>query len=363
METTFTRVPYVNVALIVITSLIFFMPEGVLSSSDLNEFVLRGWNVSGLIGNIFLHGDIFHLLGNMLFLWIFGNAICAAVGNISYGFLYLFLGIIAAVFHLSADAHPAIGASGAINGVVGMSLVLFPKNKLHCWYWFFIPIIWLWRSGRFRISVYWMVLYWLVFDIIGSIGSPDGIAHWAHLGGLIGGILIASCALKFKLVESYHYTIFDIIAGRSEEEDRILSTTIEKQVNTVIESGIILPQTEESNDQSESVMTAPPPPVPTSPDIQLKKCVGSGTSLTLYIVNNGAPMNSLTLKVPQGVKAQLSPTIAFRRGETGSIRFNTDNITIDSIEFIISYNDSSKIPQKIRFRCVPVASTLEVVAS
>jgi membrane associated rhomboid family serine protease len=357
METTFTCVPYVNVGFIIITSLIFFMPEVFLSSSDLNDFVLRDWSASSLIGNMFLHGNFFHLLGNMLFLWIFGNAVCAAVGNVSYFFLYIFLGIIAAVFHLSADAHPAIGASGAINGVVGMALVLFPKNKLHCWYWL------LWISGRFTVCTYWMILYWFVFDIIGSAGSPDGIAHWAHIGGLIGGILIAVCAIKFKLIESYHYTIFDIIAGRNEKEDRIRSSVIEQQVNTAIVSGFIAPQLEESIDQNASVSVAPPPPVPTFPDIQLKKCVGGGTSLTLYIVNNGATMNSLSLKLPQGVKAQLSPTIAFRRGETGSIRFSTDNIPIDSIEFIIVYNDSLKAPHKIRFRCVPSTSALEVVTT
>jgi hypothetical protein len=91
--------------------------------------------------------------------------------------------------------------------------------------------------------------------------------------------------------------------------------------------------------------------------------VGGGTSLTLYISNNGAPMISPILKVPQGVKAQMSPTTIFRRGETGSIRFSTDNIPIDSIEFIIAYFDSAKTPQKMRLKCVPAATTLEVVSA
>ena len=130
LETTFTRIPYVNAALIVITSIIFFLPEQIFPLADQEAFVLRDWEISGLLGNMFLHGGFMHLLGNMLFLWIFGNAICATVGNGAYGFLYICLGVIAAAVHLVVDGHPAIGASGAINGIVGMSLVLFPRNKI-----------------------------------------------------------------------------------------------------------------------------------------------------------------------------------------------------------------------------------------
>ena len=369
LETTLTRIPYANAALIVITSIIFFLPEQLFSMSDQESLVLRNWDASGLLGNMFLHGGFFHLLGNMFFLWIFGNAICATVGNISYGFVYLCLGVIAAVVHLSFDARPAIGASGAINGIVGMAFVFFPRNKIHVWYFFAIPFIWLFKIGTFATKTYWMVLYWLVFDILGSMGSPDGIAHWMHLGGFAGGIILAVCALKFNLVESHSLTLFDILAGRKEEDELWRTNTIEQQVAVEVPSGFIAPQHEESSDPFSATtaplvsLIPPPRPVPKVPDIQLKRCIGNETLITLYIINNGASMNSLRLKVPQGVTAKISQTKFLRQGESGWIRFSTAETPIDSIEFILAYQDFGNTLHKMRFRCVPHSSSLEVVST
>ena len=367
METTFTRIPYANAALIVVTSLIFFVAPLMLSHEDIEQFVLRDWNLAGLIGCNFLHGGFFHLLGNMLFLWIFGNAVCSAVGNGAYAFLYIFLGMFSGAVHLMADGQPAIGASGAINGIVGMTLVLFPRNKLYCWYWFFIPVLWLWKSGTFAVKTYWMILAWLVFDIFGSIGEPDGVAHWMHIGGLAGGVILAFTALKFNLIETYHHTLLDVVEGRSERDELQRTINLEQQVATgvMLESVPLVPV--EGNGQTpettETVSPPPPAPLPTIPDIQLKKCVGDGTSVVLYIINNGATMNSLMLRAPQGVRVQMSPAKALRRGENGSIRFSTENTVIDSIEFIIAYQNSGKEQHKIRYRCVPAESKLEVVSS
>ncbi|RPI06076.1 MAG: rhomboid family intramembrane serine protease [Ignavibacteriae bacterium] len=363
LETTFTRMPYANAALIVITSLIFFLPEQIFPMADQESLVLRDWEISGLLGNMFLHGGFFHLLGNMLFLWIFGNAICATVGNGAYISIYVFLGIIAGVVHLLVDGRPAIGASGAINGIVGMALVLFPRNKIHVWYLFAIPIVWLFKAGKFATKALWMVVYWLVFDILGSIGSPDGIAHWMHIGGFAGGMIIAICALKFNLLESYHLTLFDMFAGRTEEEELARTLALEQQVALRVPAGTIAPLIEQRNGP-QTVPTAPPPrPLPAVPDIQLKRCVGEESTVVLYIVNNGAPMNALNLRVPQGVTAKMSQSKSIRRGETGWIRFSTEGIPIDSIEFIIGYQDTKNAPHKMRFRCKPQSSTLEVVSA
>jgi membrane associated rhomboid family serine protease len=371
LETTFTRIPYTNAALIAITSIIFFLPEQLFPMEDKQALVLSNWDASGLLGNMFLHGSFFHLLGNMLFLWIFGNAICSTVGNVAYGFLYICLGIIAGVVHLVIDGHPAIGASGAINGIVGMALVLFPRNKIHSWYFFAIPLIWLFKAGKFATNAFWMVLYWLVFDILGSMGSPDGIAHWMHIGGFAGGMIIAMCAVKFNLIETHHLTLFDMLAGRTEEDELFRTSVLERQVAVGVPAGFIAPDVEVMTDPfsvapAPAPALAPPPPpqpVPTIPDIQLKRCVGDETLITLYIVNNGASMNSLNLKVPQGVTAQISQSKCFRRGESGWIRFSTIDTPIDSIEFIITYQDSKNAAHKMRFRCIPQSSILEVVSA
>ena len=363
LETTFTRIPYANAALIVITSIIYFLPEQIFPMSDRQSLVLHNWEVSGLLGNMFLHGNIFHLLGNMLFLWIFGNAICATVGNVAYVFLYISLGIIAGVVHLAVDAHPAIGASGAINGIVGMALVLFPRNKIHSWYFFAIPLIWLFKAGTFATKTFWMVLYWLVFDIFGSMGSPDGIAHWMHIGGFAGGMIIAICALKFNLIESYHLTFFDMLAGRTEEDELARTLALEQQITVGVPAGYIAPKIEETNNPFSISPATLSQPIPTVPDIQLKRCVGDGTLITLYIVNNGASINSLNLRVPKGVTAKISQSKCLRRGESGWIRFSTDGTPIDSIEFIITYQDSGNAAHKMRFRCIPYSSTLEVIST
>jgi membrane associated rhomboid family serine protease len=363
LETTFTRVPYANAALIAVTSLLYFLPEEIFPSADKQSLVLHNWDVSSLLGNMFLHGSFFHLLGNMLFLWIFGNAVCASVGDAAYVVLYLCLGVIAGVVHLVVDGRPAIGASGAINGIVGMALVFFPRNKIHSWYFFAIPFIWLFKAGTFATKAYWLVLYWLIFDILGSIGSPDGIAHWMHIGGFAGGMIIAVCALKFNLIVSNHLNLFDMFAGRTEEEELARSLALEQQVGFAAPAGYGVPLIEGTGEPIAVSSLPPPLPIPAVPEIQLKRCVGSGTLITLYIVNNGASINSLNLKVPRGVTAQITPSKYFRRGESGWIRFSTTDTHIDSIEFIIAYQDSAKTLHKMRFHCIPSASTLEIVSA
>jgi membrane associated rhomboid family serine protease len=138
----------------------------------LNTFVLDGYLFSGLIGHMWLHGGFFHLFGNILFLWIFGNAVCAKIGNVYYLLVYLLLGIFAAVTHLVFNGDWAIGASGAVNGIVGLYLVLFPQNDITCYFFmlFFYRPYW----KEFTLSSYWMILFWLVFDIFGMIQIFSG---------------------------------------------------------------------------------------------------------------------------------------------------------------------------------------------
>ena len=147
--------------------------------------VLQDWNPIGMLGHVFLHGGFFHLLGNMMFLWVFGNAVSETLGSLKYLLLFLALGVLAGAVHLLLDGNRAIGASGAINGIVGFYLILFPINRVTCGYWIFI------RPGTFQISGYWLVFIWFVLDLFGAILRPDGqIAYWAHLGGLFAGLVL-----------------------------------------------------------------------------------------------------------------------------------------------------------------------------
>ena len=177
---------------------------GQAAPAPMARFVLNGWTIRGLFGYMWLHGGIIHLVGNLLFLWIFGNAVCAKIGNLAYLPIYIFLGVFAGVAHLLFHTGAGVGASGAIMGVVGMYLVFFPENDITCyfiWVLFFHPVI-----REFTISSYWMVLFWLAFDILGAAISGGGrVAYFAHLGGFAAGFSLAILMLKMNWVQMYKY--------------------------------------------------------------------------------------------------------------------------------------------------------------
>lgn len=181
----------------------------------LATFVLDGWRLKGLLGYMWLHGGLLHLLGNMWFLWVFGNAVCAKVGNLRYLLLYVLLGVAAGVAHLLTSSGTAVGASGAINGIVGMYLVLFPQNDITC-YW--SPIIIYWR--RFTLSSFWIILIWLSWDIIGAffLSSGSNVAYFAHLGGFGAGFAIAvlMCHRGWLRMERYERSLLQIWQERKQ---------------------------------------------------------------------------------------------------------------------------------------------------
>ena len=131
------------------------------------DLLLQGWGLKGLLGYMWLHGGLSHLLGNLLFLWVFGNAVCAKVGNLRYILLYVLLGVVAGMAHLLTSRGALLGASGAINGVVGMYLVLFYENEVTCLFAFW-PIVFFYVRW-FAVSGIWIILLWLLWDIVGAL--------------------------------------------------------------------------------------------------------------------------------------------------------------------------------------------------
>ena len=199
------RWPISNFAILAVILVTFIWEVTTLVGGNpqaVEPFVLDGWNPLGMIGHIFLHGGLMHLIGNMLFLWIFGNAVCEKVGNIAYPFIFLGLGVFAGVIHNVMDGDPAIGASGAINAIVGMFVVWFPLNAISVFYfvWLFIVFI---RYGTFDLSSYWLILLWLIFDVWGAVSGSGDVAYWAHLGGFASGVVLAWLLTQFKMVTIY----------------------------------------------------------------------------------------------------------------------------------------------------------------
>jgi membrane associated rhomboid family serine protease len=138
-----------------------------------------------LLSYMFLHGDWWHLLGNMLFLWVFGDNVEDAMGFFRFLLFYLLCGVIAGLAH--AFAHPVsegplIGASGAIGGVVGAYLLLYPRVKMWVLAFARIPL---------KIPAYLMVGAWLAFQIIAVISQVESdTAWWAHIGGFAAGLVL-----------------------------------------------------------------------------------------------------------------------------------------------------------------------------
>jgi membrane associated rhomboid family serine protease len=150
-----------------------------------------------LITHILVHNDMWHLAGNMLILFIFGNAINGKLGHLSFLGLYLIFGILAGLCWLLLDrGFAALGASGAIMGICGVYLVLYPKNEVSILWWFFI------RGGTIEIASYWLLLLWFVGDLIGCFAGGDGIAYVAHLGGAIAGFAVGLFLVVNDWVES-----------------------------------------------------------------------------------------------------------------------------------------------------------------
>jgi membrane associated rhomboid family serine protease len=137
---------------------------------------------------MFLHADILHLVGNMLFLWVFGDNIEDALGHVRFLVFYLVCGVIAGltfVFMMPDAAHaniPLIGASGAVAGCVGAYLVLHPKVRV----WVLI-----FRVIPFKISAAWALGAWVIMQFVMALmPQNDSVAWWAHVGGLIVGALL-----------------------------------------------------------------------------------------------------------------------------------------------------------------------------
>ena len=148
-------------------------------------FVPARFSLEGLFGAMFLHGDFMHLLGNMLFLFIFGFALEIALGRWAYLGLYLLSGVAAHLLWWAVD--PAwvtgVGASGAISGLMGMYVGVFGLRRINFFYWLG-PLI-----GYFRAPALWILPVWIGKELFGLLQAGDNVNYLAHLGGLLAGFL------------------------------------------------------------------------------------------------------------------------------------------------------------------------------
>jgi len=195
------RTPYVTYALMALNIGIFLSYVGLYSDNRAIFAFYDAWalfparvsagdGLGGLFTSMFLHAGWMHLAGNMLFLWIFGDNIEDEMGHVLYLVFYLACGLAAGLAQVAsgpASMVPMVGASGAIAGVMGGSLLLFPRAKVD------ILIIFVVFFRIFPIPAWIMLALWFAMQFFGGLGAnPDagGVAYWAHAGGFVIGLIL-----------------------------------------------------------------------------------------------------------------------------------------------------------------------------
>ena len=168
---------------------VMIMGLGTVPAEIVNGLIDRDYGViAPLFSSMFVHAGIMHIGGNMLFLYIFGDNIEHKFGRVKYLALYLLWGVVAGFAHIMSDPSsqiPAIGASGAISGVLGAYLILFPRAKIVTF------LLMGFFTRMTRIPAMWYLPFWFIFQnvlpaVVGSSGS--GVAFLAHIGGFLIGL-------------------------------------------------------------------------------------------------------------------------------------------------------------------------------
>ena len=154
-----------------------------------------------VISSMFMHGGWLHLIGNMWFLWVFGNNIEDSMGRVRFVIFYLTTGLVAAATQAlmnPGSAIPMVGASGAISGVMGAYIVLYPRVRVHLLIFLGIFIT------RIAVPAFWMLGYWFLLQLLGGLPSVaregGGVAFFAHAGGFVAGMLLVNLFKNPKLV-------------------------------------------------------------------------------------------------------------------------------------------------------------------
>ncbi|MGB7292841.1 MAG: rhomboid family intramembrane serine protease [Thermodesulfobacteriota bacterium] len=200
--------PVVNTILI-ISNVIVFLYEISLGQGS-NRFIIQHGLIPGLLfsstdmgiverfspflTSLFIHGGFLHLVGNMLFLYIFGDNVEDKMGHFKYLIFYISCGFFAALFQMLTNIHstiPMIGASGAISGVLGAYLIFFPKSRILT----LLPIFFFIQLIHIPAAVF--IIVWFIFQFLSGVATlpakpgVGGVAFWAHIGGFVSGLILA----------------------------------------------------------------------------------------------------------------------------------------------------------------------------
>jgi membrane associated rhomboid family serine protease len=213
IETLYQHEPWANWALVgatVITSLV--LQSGVIAPDvAAHWFALGGSGPQALVGHLLAHKSLTALAANMLFLWVFGNAVCGTVGNLPFLALYLALGCVSGLLQLAVGGGPVAGASGAVAGLIGVGLVFFPVNIVSLYY----PH---WSSLRSWPAPLWILApYWIGWNALGAWLHIAPSAYWGQLGGAAAGLGFGLATLATGLVQLTEFdngSLLDVYRNR-----------------------------------------------------------------------------------------------------------------------------------------------------
>ncbi len=189
--------PFMTIGLLIANVMVFYFEITMGYTPVIEKYALysvdivNGQNLQTLITSMFLHGGIMHLVGNMLYLWIFGDNVESYLGHVKFIFFYLITGLCAAFAHIFLSGIsdvPMVGASGAISGVLGAYLIKYPRANVLV----IIPIIYFITVRRIPALIvlgFWFLLQ-LFYGLAATSVEGGGIAFWAHVGGFLGGMLL-----------------------------------------------------------------------------------------------------------------------------------------------------------------------------
>lgn len=187
--------------LLIIANVLVFVYESLLPRQMLQEFISRlaftpaifsrTGDFTTIFTAMFMHGGFVHIAGNMLYLWIFGNNIEDALGHVKFLLFYLAAGVAGTLVHYFFDPAatiPSLGASGAIAGVLGGYLVLYPRASIVSW----VPIFFLYRLPALIVIGLWFIVQFAngYFALAANITDGGGVAWFAHIGGFIAGLIM-----------------------------------------------------------------------------------------------------------------------------------------------------------------------------
>ncbi len=204
------RIPVITIVLIIINALVYYYQSFVVADSIkfIYAFGLIPYELSQgvdlvpygpspihltILSSMFMHGSLIHLIGNMLYLWIFGNNIEDYLGKLGFPVFYFLTGIIAALGQILISPQsevPMIGASGAVAGVLGAYFILYPRSRITTliFFGFFIRLI--------KMPALFVLGLWIVFQLVYGLSNlslseaNSGVAYFAHIGGFVGGMVL-----------------------------------------------------------------------------------------------------------------------------------------------------------------------------